>query len=868
MAFAEYIVYLFNFAVGAGAVLAFIIIASAGIKIVQSQGEPSKINEAKQKIINCFIGLAVLLTSYILLTTINPDIINIQNINLGNTGITIPIISPVPNINEVTNYIFEEVPLGTIAEGILAGNSSKKNGLPCFEYEDDPTKIQDEDGRIIIGDTIDQNKDNKIDEKDYLLNKDNFYCMKLLDKAIKNKTEIHLKTLTNELNLLLQKNCSCKNCYYPHLLSEPYDCEVSACTPPCVPYKNQTCSNYTQSCGKCESCHYFCGCCGSYEDGCEDAPGWTEENKVNKSCRNPEVINCKRQEIKQLIDGSKIDDYCYEDGHIAWWKEDKDNRIEVDQKLLTYQKSIQRMAFFKQYYIDEVAKLKEAEAKMKDPYGERLSAAELYNNIETKSNVSVTKTPFYNYDISRYCRESNCIDYETDATNPSGYKYDQYGQKVCKKYDFNAKNRVCKMDKDATDLACKEAKGDAEKEACKEYYTYAGDGATFYYSPEYNTDYKGESQVIDQKENKCNVSEQDINKEMYGGLIPIGETVDYTEEWGLEVARVIQTMIDEVTGIASTASSIADFPTQCECSGNCKQEIPISCCYCCSPGGGCCGVACQDNECSTCGAKELYRNSDCSTVSFTYLTGCKDCKTGKISLTSTQPMSRPDYYVCPFKTMCSYVRQIYQVGEINNKCFLPSLTKAEETAKELVRKKIGYLARFEIREKELFDLSGIDVDNGKFTAGAAALFPELDCLIGCDEVISTGLTCESSTAQSIPDRFTLLSMLKSSRERLTGCVKGYGIPYKVNDKVRIGSCYELINSDLTILPDFLYVPKPVDSKGKPLPPYIDCYPYNSKYLNAAQQEICFYNINRTGIESNPGCLMITKEYMDNYYCCQ
>jgi len=870
MEFSEYIVYIFNFSLGVAAVLAFIMIVTAGINLLESRGNPSQIEEAKKKIINSLIGLAVLLTSYALLTTINPNIINIQNINLGGVNIPVPIINPVTPVEKVKNYEFEEIPLGTITEGILMGNSSKKNGLPCYEYEDDSTKIKDEDGRIIIGDTIDQNNDKVINSEDYLLNKDIFYCIKLLDNAIKNKTEYHLRELINQLDELLQTNCFCKNCYYPHLLSEPYDCAVSNCPAPCVPYKGKTCSNYVVGeCSKCKSCQYFCGCCGNYEKGCEDAPGWSEDNKVNKSCKKTEVINCKRQEIKQLIDGSQPDEYCYKDGYISWWDEDNDNRGEVDQKLLSYQKSMQRMAYYKQYYIDEVVELEKAEAKMKDPYGERLSASELYNNVQNKENVSVTKTTYENYDISRYCQEANCLEYETQ-TSPEGvetYKYDQYGQRVCKKYDFNVKNRACLMEKEASEsIACKEAKTEEERLACEEHYTYAGDGATFYYSSEYNTNTKQETTIIDQTDSKCDIEERNMDEEMYGGLIPIGETVDYTEAWGIEVARVIQTMINEVRSIASSASIISDFPTQCECSGNCTQEIPISCCSCPCYGEDCCpSKDCKEPKCTACEPKEKYKNDSCNEVSIIYPTGCYTC-TGKRKPTySSKSQAKPDYYVCPFKNMCSYVRGIYQIGGISNSCFLPSTTEDEEKAKEAIRGKIGYLARFQIREKMLFSLSGINISNSAFNSEPSALFPELDCLKGCDyKKPPENLTCDSTASQFSLNRFSLFSMLKASRERLTGCVNGYSYPRKeTSDNVRVMSCYEGVNSGLTILPEFPYPDKSTEKS-----PYINCYPYNSNVLGLQDKEKCFYNINRTGDNSNPGCLTITKNYMDNYYCCQ
>ena len=117
-------------------------------------------------------------------------------------------------------------------------------------------------------------------------------------------------------------------------------------------------------------------------------------------------------------------------------------------------------------------------------------------------------------------------------------------------------------------------------------------------------------------------------------------------------------------------------------------------------------------------------------------------------------------------------------------------------------------------------------------------------------------------------------MLKDSRERLNGCVKGYTIPYKQTaDNVRVLSCYEASNTSntgLVVIPEFpfLKLGDPVDEDIAEGIKYINCYPYNSDNLTDQEKEVCFYNINRTGTAENPGCLTITKNYMDNYYCCQ
>lgn len=830
MTFTDYIIYLFNFALGIGAILALVMIISAGIKIVESKGSPSEISNAKQKIINSLIGLAVLLASYILLTTINPEIINIQNISLGNTGITIPVITPATQEEAVNSYSFEEIPIGTITEGILAGTSSKTNNVPCYEYE---TDIYGSDSSIIIGNTIDKNNDGKINEDDLALNQDIMYCVKSLNKAIKDKTETHLKILTSQLTDLMKSGCSCQNCYYKHFWYEPYDCAVTNAAP-CIPYI-QDCSNYKVTPAQCSTCNTYCGCCGSYGVGCAGASQDKEVAKKYSPCNNEEAINCKRQEIKQLIDGTKPDQVCYDKGLVAPVNE---------QTVLTYQTAISRLLIFKQYYLDQVSKLEEAELKMKSPEGERITLAEL-NKIESSStDIAVSKTAFGDYDISRYC-DDYCTEYGTVD-----------GKRTCIKHELNKEKRVCRMD-----------------DSGEEYYRYSGDGATFYFSSAYNTAAAQKNALIEQKDNECDIEEQDASNEMYGGLIPIGETVDSTEDWGNEVARLLQEMTDEVKGIAKVAVDIADFPTKCDCGNNCQQSVPVSCCVCSCKGDNCCPDAtCQTNICSTCEPKAAYKDSACNTVQVSYFTGCYSCSKKRPPVYSYKSQSKPQYYVCPFDDLCGYVKKIYQSGEISNSCFDPSSSDSEESAKATARNSVGYLKRFEMREKRLFALSELgNLDNGTFTDDAAVLFPNLDCLTGCSATsASDDLSCESTFKKEIPGRFELLDKLKLSRERLTGCVNGYGYPYKESsNEVRVFSCYEGVNSSLVILPEFPY-PDMSQAKDKDnnSAPYINCYPYNSDELTAEQKEICFYNINRTGTESNPGCLTITKSYMDNYYCCQ
>ena len=75
---------LFNFLLGFVGIGALVMIVIEGIKYMTSGGDQSKIGDAKRRIWNAVWGLILALISYILLQTINPDLIKpgLKTINL------------------------------------------------------------------------------------------------------------------------------------------------------------------------------------------------------------------------------------------------------------------------------------------------------------------------------------------------------------------------------------------------------------------------------------------------------------------------------------------------------------------------------------------------------------------------------------------------------------------------------------------------------------------------------------------------------------------------------------------------------------------------------------------------------------------
>ncbi len=84
--FPDYVKKIIPFILGLAAVIAVIKIVWAGIKYATSLGNDSTIKEAKEDITQAILGLVLAISSYLILNTINPDLVNL---NFGPTAINI-----------------------------------------------------------------------------------------------------------------------------------------------------------------------------------------------------------------------------------------------------------------------------------------------------------------------------------------------------------------------------------------------------------------------------------------------------------------------------------------------------------------------------------------------------------------------------------------------------------------------------------------------------------------------------------------------------------------------------------------------------------------------------------------------------------
>src|SRR3989338_1837478 len=74
----DYIRRLYIFFVGISGITAGVMIVWAGVKWLTSAGNPERISDAKHKISNALIGLVLVLNSYVILNTVNPDLVKLK----------------------------------------------------------------------------------------------------------------------------------------------------------------------------------------------------------------------------------------------------------------------------------------------------------------------------------------------------------------------------------------------------------------------------------------------------------------------------------------------------------------------------------------------------------------------------------------------------------------------------------------------------------------------------------------------------------------------------------------------------------------------------------------------------------------------
>ncbi|MBU4367537.1 hypothetical protein KKC49_01550 [Patescibacteria group bacterium] len=184
----QYVSYIFNFVMQMAGTLAVMVIMFGGIHYLVSFGMGKITSEGKEWIKAGILGLLILLSSWLIMYTINPDLIKLKMTPLGFPIPTINIPTVTPE-KIVPIAVYYEIPIGTLTETLLTRT------MDCYDFD-------------FRGDPIDGNATTAGWEPT-LMGHDRVDCILKLSEAFEKKSKI-FSDLSEEIAKLME-NCSCRN---------------------------------------------------------------------------------------------------------------------------------------------------------------------------------------------------------------------------------------------------------------------------------------------------------------------------------------------------------------------------------------------------------------------------------------------------------------------------------------------------------------------------------------------------------------------------------------------------------------------------------------------------------------------------------
>jgi len=160
--YAVYFIYLFFWISG---LIAFAVLVYGGVQYMLSTGNPERLVSARNQISGAFFGLLILLSSFVLLNTINPELVSIRIQTLAPLSDPTSVVVDFPDIPDLQTSIDAEAPFGRIVNSIFEQYISdyprpEEDRTPRMErIRELTTRILNEDGDGIADNLRDQSQD-------------------------------------------------------------------------------------------------------------------------------------------------------------------------------------------------------------------------------------------------------------------------------------------------------------------------------------------------------------------------------------------------------------------------------------------------------------------------------------------------------------------------------------------------------------------------------------------------------------------------------------------------------------------------------------------------------------------------------------
>jgi hypothetical protein len=100
--------YIYEWGIAIGGLATFIALVSAGFQYLTSAGDPTKMGEARSKVTSAILGLTLLLSSWLILNTINPELTTFQSLSFD--------VSSLPDVQNEMDFDITEMEPCSYAE--------------------------------------------------------------------------------------------------------------------------------------------------------------------------------------------------------------------------------------------------------------------------------------------------------------------------------------------------------------------------------------------------------------------------------------------------------------------------------------------------------------------------------------------------------------------------------------------------------------------------------------------------------------------------------------------------------------------------------------------------------------------------------
>jgi len=121
-----FFIYLYSLGIITAGVLSFIMIVWGGIRYILAGANPGRMKDAKEQVSYAFLGLMIILGSWMIVNTINPDLTQLAMPSTKDFDSNMPF---PPNISGTPTLIYNEIPIGSlITSEYLASSFLKDEG--------------------------------------------------------------------------------------------------------------------------------------------------------------------------------------------------------------------------------------------------------------------------------------------------------------------------------------------------------------------------------------------------------------------------------------------------------------------------------------------------------------------------------------------------------------------------------------------------------------------------------------------------------------------------------------------------------------------------------------------------------------------